>query len=362
MPITAGAPTGRSVVRVSEIDILRFVAVLLVVLFHFTFRGYAADSLSPMPYPELAFMTKYGYLGVELFFLISGFVILMTASSGSLKKFVISRIVRLYPAFWFCCTATFLLILAIGDSRFSATVSQYLINMTMLNEFIGIPAIDGSYWSLTVELKFYALICLLLLAKQINRAQWFLIIWLAAGLALDVIPVPRLRSALIVDYAPYFIGGAMCFLIYSNGPSLSRVGALLLAWIDAVRRSLHSLPDLERYYQTDFDPRIVAITVSIFFTIMFLVALKLTGFLRKRDWVSIGALTYPLYLIHQYVGYMIFQLGYPSVNRHLLLWGTIALMLLIAYGVNKQIEQRYSRILKRRLEDTFEFFRKKSIH
>ena len=62
--------------RVNEIDLLRFIAALAVVFFHYAFRGYAADDLSILPYPLLAPLAKYGYLGVELFFMISGFVIL----------------------------------------------------------------------------------------------------------------------------------------------------------------------------------------------------------------------------------------------------------------------------------------------
>ncbi|MCU0650139.1 MAG: hypothetical protein MUF00_19285, partial [Gemmatimonadaceae bacterium] len=75
---------------------------------------------------------KYGYLGVELFFMISGFVILMTAANGSVRDFVISRAVRLYPAFWVCCTATFLVTMFIGEPRYSASLEQYIVNMTML--------------------------------------------------------------------------------------------------------------------------------------------------------------------------------------------------------------------------------------
>ena len=84
--------------RVHEIDLLRLLAALAVVFYHYGFRGYAADGMTHMPYPLLAPLAMYGYLGVQLFFMISGFVILMTASSGGLKSFVISRVVRLYPA------------------------------------------------------------------------------------------------------------------------------------------------------------------------------------------------------------------------------------------------------------------------
>src|SRR5215210_3755070 len=175
--------------RVTEIDLLRFLAAFLVVLYHYTFRGYAADDMSIMPYPLLAPISKYGYLGVELFFLISGFVILMTASSGSLKKFTISRIVRLYPAFWVCCTVTFIVILLIGGERYSASFTQYLVNMTMLSEFLNVPDLDGVYWSLFVEIKFYALVALVLLVGRIHRAQSLLIMWLIITITLTVFPI-----------------------------------------------------------------------------------------------------------------------------------------------------------------------------
>ena len=68
--------------RFYELDLLRFVAAFSVVLYHYSFRGYAADGLSALPYLALAPVTKYGFMGVDLFFLISGFVIMMTASGG----------------------------------------------------------------------------------------------------------------------------------------------------------------------------------------------------------------------------------------------------------------------------------------
>lgn len=158
--VSTSNPSDTTLLRVSEIDFLRFVAAMLVVLFHYTFRGHAANNYSLTAYPEISFITQYGYLGVELFFLVSGFVIMMTASSGSLRKFVASRIARLYPAFWVCCTITFVVILSFGGDRFSANPAQFFLNMTMLNEFFNVKSIDGVYWSLAVELKFYFLVSL----------------------------------------------------------------------------------------------------------------------------------------------------------------------------------------------------------
>jgi peptidoglycan/LPS O-acetylase OafA/YrhL len=101
--------------RFTEIDLLRFLAAFSVMFFHYTIRGYAdGDELSPVKFSMLSIFSRYGYLGVDLFFLISGFVILMTAIDRSAKSFIISRMVRLYPAFWMCCTLTFLITFFLG--------------------------------------------------------------------------------------------------------------------------------------------------------------------------------------------------------------------------------------------------------
>jgi peptidoglycan/LPS O-acetylase OafA/YrhL len=55
--------------RFYEIDLLRFLAALSVMLYHYTFRGFAADDMSPLEFPYLAHVFKYGSLGVDLFFI-----------------------------------------------------------------------------------------------------------------------------------------------------------------------------------------------------------------------------------------------------------------------------------------------------
>lgn len=345
-PSAAPAAPARST-RVNEIDLLRFLAAMAVVFFHYAFRGYAADDRSVMPYEMLAPLSKYGYLGVELFFMISGFVILMTASRGDLRSFTISRVVRLYPAFWAGCTLTFLAILWLGGDRYSAGLPQYLVNMTMLSGFVGVPSIDGVYWSLFIEMQFYVLVAAVIAIGRIGQAQWFLVAWLLATAALALFPVGPLRTLLIADYAMYFIAGAACFLIWSQGPTLTRhamVGAsLLLAW----HQSLSGLDRFHAHFGSALDPVVVGAIVALFFAVMLLVAHRRMGLLGQRRWLLVGALTYPLYLIHQNIGFMLFNAGYPAVNRHLLFWGVIALMLALSYVLHAVVERRAARALKR---------------
>jgi peptidoglycan/LPS O-acetylase OafA/YrhL len=332
--------------RVHEIDLLRFLAAMAVVLFHYAFRGYAGDNMSSMPYPLLAPVAKYGYLGVELFFMISGFVILMTAAGGSLQGFVVSRVVRLYPAFWACCTVTFLVTLVLGGMHYSATFDEYVVNMTMLADFFGVTSIDGAYWSLYIEMRFYALVAVVLLLRQIRQAQWFLIFWLAASIALEIVPRYKLRYLLIVDYSAFFIAGATFYLIWAEGLTRTRAAMIFAAWPLAIFESIHWLPDADHRYHTHMSRFIVGEIVTGFFLVMLLVALKRTGVVGRKRWLLAGALTYPLYLLHQHIGFMIFNAAYPAVNAHVLLWGMIAAVLLAAFAVHVLVEKRLAAAMK----------------
>jgi peptidoglycan/LPS O-acetylase OafA/YrhL len=326
--------------RVNEIDLMRFFAAMSVVLFHYAFRGYAADGYSSMPYPLLAPVAKYGYLGVELFFMVSGFVILMTASSGSLKKFIVSRVTRLYPAFWVSCTITFLAILTFGGQRFHASVSQYLVNMTLLSEFVRVPAIDGVYWSLFVELKFYALVALVLVAGRIHQVQHLLFVWLLLALFQEIYPIGVLHNLLVTDYAAYFVAGAITYLVWSNGLSLARIGIFVASWLLAVYQAVGDIPGFERYYHASLNSYAVTGIISAYFLIVFLVSVRKSGWFARRQWIMAGALTYPLYLIHQRVGYILIDAAYRVFNPHVVLWGTVAIMLLAAYSIHRLIERR----------------------
>ena len=336
--------------RVGKLDLLRFLAAMSVTVFHLMFRGFAADDFSKVPYPLLAPVAKYGFLGVELFFIISGFVILMTASRGNLKHFAISRITRLYPTFWVCCTLTFVAILLIGGERFSASPGQYLANLTMMGGFTDVAPLDGAYWSLFVELKFYALVALILLFRQLERTQLLLALWLSASVLLNIFPVRVLNLVFIQDYAPLFIGGAICYLIYARGVSLPRLTILGVACAAAVHHALGAVPGFEQKFRTDLNEYVIAGAVTGMFATLLLIALNRTGWLAKTKWVALGALTYPLYLIHQNIGYMLFNLAYPALNPHVLVWGTVALFLVCAHLIDRFVEQRCTRQLKRALE------------
>jgi peptidoglycan/LPS O-acetylase OafA/YrhL len=332
--------------RITEIDLLRFFAALAVVFFHYTFRGYAADNMSELSFPSFAPIAKYGYLGVQLFFLISGFVILRSAASGSLRTFIISRIVRLYPAFWICCTLTFVITLVIGGGHFHVTSLQYVSNMTLLSGFFKNNFIDGVYWTLVVEMRFYFLIALVLFFRKINAIEPIMVAWLSITVLWEFLHIHALHGFLVVDYSAWFVSGAIFYLVRSNGVSIARLSTLTVAYGVALFQSIRSIELFRAQYHASLSPLIIFSIVTFFFVVMFLISIGYTNFFSNRRWAAVGALTYPLYLIHENIGFMLFNRFGSSINHYLLLVTVIAAMLLIAYGVNRFVEKPLGKFLR----------------
>jgi peptidoglycan/LPS O-acetylase OafA/YrhL len=123
------------------LDLVRFFAASLVMFFHF---GFPWGPLNAGP-------VAMGWVGVEIFFVLSGFVIAFSASNKSAMQFIVGRCARLYPAVWICATATFLIA--------EKPLGDYLRAMTLSP--VG-PWVSRVYWTLAIEISFYALVALLL--------------------------------------------------------------------------------------------------------------------------------------------------------------------------------------------------------
>jgi peptidoglycan/LPS O-acetylase OafA/YrhL len=155
--------------RIYQIDLFRFIAASAVVLYHYLYRGYAAGNMSLLGFDGVGEYFKYGYLGVDLFFIISGFVIAFSIKHLSLRKFCYSRFKRLYPMYWICLLLTFIVSYFWGAPRYHVTFTQLLANLTMVQKLWGQGDVDGAYWSLYVELKFYLIIALFLILNRFKK-------------------------------------------------------------------------------------------------------------------------------------------------------------------------------------------------
>ncbi|MCQ4308888.1 acyltransferase [Pseudomonas stutzeri] len=149
----AGTPMTSA--RIDSIQVLRAIAALAVVIFH---SHYAVDIFGKDAAYEIPFLAKWGYLGVDLFFAISGFIIahITIGRNFSLKEFAVRRFFRIYPIYAFFCLISFYLFLT-KNWRFG----PHDFTLENLALSIAIAPIDGSPaygvgWSLEHEIIFYA--------------------------------------------------------------------------------------------------------------------------------------------------------------------------------------------------------------
>src|SRR5262249_258203 len=141
--------------------------------------------------------------------------------------------------------------------------------------------------------------------------------------------------------------GATCFLILSRGLSPARLGTVIASWAFALFQTMRRLPTIEAENGTSLNSYVVCAVITACFAILLMVSLRRTRWLGRRHWLMLGALTYPLYLLHQNLAYMAFNFGYPAIPPSVLLWVTIACLIALSWGVHELVERRYAPVLKR---------------
>ncbi len=313
--------------RVPELDLLRFTAAAAVVVFHFYVLLPGETSFQR----ALASVSRFGFLGVPLFFMISGFVILWTAFNRTPGQFVLARLCRLYPSYWVCVLITSAVL---GMAGGAPSWRQIVANLTMFHHLFGYESVDEVYWTLFVELKFYGLIFVLLLFKQLPRIEWWLTVWLglsAVSLVLGLYYHTAIRGLDTIVFegdAAYFAFGCYTYLLRTHGPEPRRwagfaVSALLSVWA--------ALKTQDHYTLSDSWGTLTAVSVVVIAlcVTMSTVATRRWNLRDARVWYWLGSLTYPLYLLHAMAGKALFGM-LPTTWS---VWGRMGIALAAVFAV-----------------------------
>jgi peptidoglycan/LPS O-acetylase OafA/YrhL len=336
--------------RLYDIDGLRLLAALCVVLFHYTFSGWAGGN-SPVVFAEESAWSKYGYLGVDLFFLISGFVVLMSAWGRSSRSFLVSRVVRLYPAYWVGVAVTTVVTLTLGQSLFQVSLPQVLANLTMFQSVPDIANVDVVYWTLWVEMRFYFVILLFtwigMTKGRLMAGMWG---WLGLTFAVEAGVLPGFADLIVQsEFSHYFIAGMALFMVYRFGLTAQLAVLVPVCLANAVFRAIGYADAVGERYGVSYSPAVITAVVVGIFLIMTLVALRATWRLARPWLVTAGALTYPLYLLHAHIGFVVFDRLGVAVNKYVLLVALILVMLGAAYLVHRFVERPLAPRIKRLL-------------
>lgn len=329
--------------RFSLLDGLRFAAALGVVLFHFTAKQQNAWGGRSVPeiFPYLHTFTSLGYYGVHLFFVISGFVILMTAWGKDIPSYVASRISRLYPAYIVSVLAVSTLLGAIWLNQKHLTVYQVAVNLTMTQGAFGIDHIDGVYWTLWVELRFYILIGILMLVGLTRqRILAFATLWPIAGALARSTDDRFLIEALNAEYSALFAGGMAIYLLTRNHRDIAAWLVVALSALLAVAvPGQHSQAKLENATGVGFSGHTTAVVIFGCFALVALVTLTPLKRVDVRWLTLLGLLTYPLYLIHEWWGWWMIHLLSGKLPDLLVLCITLVFVGGLAAGVYYVVER-----------------------
>ena len=335
----------RATSRIQGLDVLRGVAAISVVLYHYTTNYQRVFGHSRPPFASL----PCGSLGVELFFIISGFVIFMTLEKTQRAgDFVWSRFSRLYPAYWPAVVLTFLVMRHAPTASWRPTAARAVANLSMLQHFAGVGDIDGVYWTLRVELCFYALMLLLFMCGQLRWAE----LWLLGLAGLEVLRTKFLpdsspmlhhhaglarmvglaEDGLILRYAVWFVIGIALYRVTRKGTG--RCGWIVVASL---------------LYIAAFAPRVDAIATVIFTALAFAAARGWLALIENPLTLFLGAVSYTLYLTHQNIGYMLIRWAEGrGTNPNVAIAGAVVFAIAIAALLTYTIEQPALRWLRGR--------------
>ncbi|MFJ2953261.1 acyltransferase family protein [Streptomyces sp. NPDC087270] len=339
------------------LDGLRLVAALMVCAYHYAGRGGDIDQSwgrSPAEvFPHLAGPFSYGCLGVEIFFVISGFVICMSGWGRDLKSFTVSRVTRLYPAYWaalIIVTAAFAL-----AGRHVVSRPDLLTNFTMLQMPAGAERVLGVCWTLWAEMRFYLLFALAVVWPGATRRRVlvFCAAWTVLALYADTSGEAFAKTALMPEYAPFFVAGMGMYLVYRFGHDAMSWGVVAVGFLlgqrNAVKANVAPAHMSVFHHRTEFG--VIAVVAFGFAAVA---AVTLVPSISRLNWrwlTTAGALTYPFYLVHDHLGtvtvaVLVHSTVLPPAVVLLLAAG---MMLVLAWLLHRLVEKPLAPLLKRAL-------------
>lgn len=277
--------------RIEYLDAIRGVASLMVVVQH------SVELWVPRFLRWSLDYVNFGRVGIVAFFLVSGYVVGLTLTSQSAQTFSVRRFWRLYPAYW---AATIVYVAAsVGTGSFKLdeySIFVLILNVAMLQGFLGLVSVLGVAWTLGLEIVFYLQSVAMKLVSHLEKGVWLGFIWLvlfavqvAANEFMGVnfqLPVPLMLFTASFGFAWYLWDTKKCKAVFAYlAAALTAVpllGGLLVA----------AKVDQEGWSSIGFNAS------YLLGVALFAIAYSLRSRQSAPALIWLGSISYGLYLIH----------------------------------------------------------------
>lgn len=339
--------------RIKYLDGLRGIAIMLVVLSHYWGLGWTEILPFGDKFGSIR-VVRQGWAGVELFFLISGFVILITIERcKNVTQFLYRRWLRLFPAMLIATVLTLAFnwtiqpVAQFANSQwFDALPGLTFIPASFYHMVfdVEIDSLHRSFWSLYTEVSFYILFGI----------SFFILGWKRATLVIALVGLVVLFGHQILAHVgvsgtairivePFNWLGIKFFLWFASGILFAKARTLdndrlfalacAVGFAAAILVSPNALPLM-------WDDSFAMISVLV----LFATALKVVvvqNLLQWRPLLFLGVISYPLYLIHETVGLGLIVWTHrlaPQLPDLLLPMPTLLLMMIVCYWITRRVE------------------------
>lgn len=284
--------------RIRELDVLRGLCAIAVVLHHYT-AMYDSQHGTPS---RLGFDFAIGSYGVNFFFVISGFVIIMTLKNCTRSlDFIVSRFSRIFPAYWAAVLITTALLYLLGDAT-PPSLKIMLVNLTMFQRFLGSPHVDAVYWTLNVEMSFYIWMLLIFKFNLIGKLHSLMMAALSVQMLAAILqhsgmtPFSQgLKVVFLLEYVHLFCIGIIFYEIWTGGFRRKHLLFFIWALLNQAVIPYRSFPWIAPAYYG------IGVLIIIYAVMALVVSSKMNWIVSPLT-LFLGAISYPLYLLHDKIG------------------------------------------------------------
>ncbi len=320
-----------------QIEAVRVISMLMVVIFHYTYRFKELYNIDTVNFD---FFKLFGKIGVGIFFIISGYFLARDYSRKENPiRFFVNKLLRIYPLYAICITIIYVLTSIFGLPGRETSFIEYFLNLLLINGFIGINYVDGAHWFLTYMIIFYVMVAFTLIFHK-NGKKVFLI-FAGVNFILNIIK----------QYIPFGIyiyklcGGDYFWFVF--------LGIFLRYFMKNISK-FDLLAIILSLFMIFLNFKFITFLGILIGLILFILAVKQKmNFFNKQIFLTLGSVSYIIFLIHQNIGYqlLLFLCNVYGKYNILFIFVVFSIILAISFLLYKYcelpIERKINKILRR---------------